>query len=231
MKTLTTKEELGQVAKDVFYEAGDNEAYKPITININEELKTFLEQTKGRHGVDKEFLIPDSATLNNLLVVRLEDMKPRSDYYECKLLVQFFAEKRNFKDLMDLEEKIKKQAEGLTDLEKIEFLNKYITEDITYDKEHRFRSALAAAITHKGTCASFAQLFLILGEAIGLKAGCISSEIMKHRWNYVKIGDETYYIDTTFNATNPISKKLFFQTSPIHLAKAPDQRIAIKHMK
>lgn len=227
MKTLTTKEELGQVVKDVFYEAGDNEAYKPITININEELKTFLEQTKGRHGVDKEFLIPDSATLNNLLVVRLEDIKPKSDYYECELLVQFFTEKRNFKDLMSLEEKIKKQAEGLTDLEKIEFLNKYITENITYDKEHRSRSALAAAITHKGTCVAFAQLFLILGEAIGLKIGCISSEIMKHRWNYVKIGDETYYIDTTFNATNPISNKLFFQTSPIHLEKAPDQKIAV----
>lgn len=231
MKTLTTKEELGQVAKDVFYEAGDNEAYKPITIKINEELKTFLEQTKGRHGVDKEFLIPDSATLNNLLVVRLEDIKPKSDYYECELLVQFFAEKRYFKDLMDLEEKIKKQAEGLTDLEKIEFLNKYITENITYDKEHRFRSALAAAITHKGTCVAFAQIFLILGEAIGLKVGCINSEIMKHRWNYVKIGDETYYIDTTFNATNPISNKLFFQTSPIHLEKAPDQKIAVKHIK
>lgn len=97
MKTLTTKEELGQVAKDVFYEAGDNEAYKPITININEELKTFLEQTKGRHGVDKEFLIPDSATLNNLLVVRLENMKPKTDYYECELLVQFFAEKETLK--------------------------------------------------------------------------------------------------------------------------------------
>lgn len=231
MKTLTTKEELGLVAKDIFYEAGDDEAYKPVTIKINEELKTFLEQTKGRHGVDKEFLIPSSATLNNLLVVRLEDIKPKSDYFECELLIQFFTEKRNFKALMSLEEKIKKQAEGLTDLEKIEFLNKYITENITYDKEHRSRSALAAAITHKGTSVAFAQLFLILGEAIGLKVGCISSEIMKHRWNYVKIGDETYYIDTTFNATNPISNKLFFQTIPIHLEKAPDQRIAIKHMK
>lgn len=112
MKILTTKEELGLAAKDVFYEAGDNEAYKPITININEELKTFLEQTKGRHGVDKEFSIPDSATLNNLLVVRLEDIKPKSDYYECELLVQFFAEKRYFKDLMSLEEKIKSKQKA-----------------------------------------------------------------------------------------------------------------------
>lgn len=50
---------------------------------------------------------------------------------------------------------------------------------------------------------------------------------MRHRWNYVVIGDETYYIDATFNADNPISNRLFFQTEPIHLEKSPDQRIAV----
>lgn len=54
-KILTSKEELGSVVKKVFYEAKYKEAYKPITIKINEELKNFLEKTKGRHGIDKEF--------------------------------------------------------------------------------------------------------------------------------------------------------------------------------
>lgn len=227
-KILRSKDELGSAVKKVFYEAKDKEAYKPITIKINEELKNFLEQTKGRHGIDKEFLIPGSSTLNNLLVVRVEDIRSEDDYYECDLLVQFFAEKEDFKDLMELEERIKgKLDEGLTDLEKAEFLNTYINENISYDKEHRSRSALAAAISHKGTCVAFSQLFQILGEAVGLKVGCISSNVMKHRWNYVIIGDETYYIDTTFNATNNKSKKLFFQTSPIHLERGADQKIAV----
>ena len=106
-KILTSKEELGSIVKKVFYEAKDKEAYKPITIKINEELKNFLEKTKGRHGIDKEFLIPGSSTLNNLLVVRVEDIRSEDDYYECDLLVQFFAEKEDFKDLMELEEKEK----------------------------------------------------------------------------------------------------------------------------
>ncbi|MDU6784339.1 transglutaminase domain-containing protein [uncultured Peptoniphilus sp.] len=165
---LTSKKELGLVEKKAFYEARDKEAYKPITIKINEELKNFLEQTKGRHGIDKEFIIPGSSTLNNLLVVRVEDIRYEGDYYECDLLVQFFAEKEDFKDLMELEERIKgKLDEGLTDLEKDEFLNTYIAENISYDKEHKSRSALAAAISHKGTCVAFSQLFLILGEAKG----------------------------------------------------------------
>lgn len=90
---------------------------------------------------------------------------------------------------------------------------------------------VATAMTHKGTCTVFAQLFLILEEAIGLKVGCINSKLMEHRWNYVVIGDETYYLDTTFNASNPISNKLFFQTSPIHVEKALDQGIAVPHQE
>ncbi len=226
---LTIPQDLGLIAKKVFENAEEQEAYKRITIKINEELKAYLEKNSLRDGIDKQYEIPGSSTLNNLLVVQAEDIKAKSEYYECELLVQFFGEKYLFKDLMVLEETIKPQTVGLTDLEKAEFLNSYITENIAYDKEHRFRSAVAAAIRKKGTCTAFAQLFLILGEAAGLKVGCINSKVMKHRWNYVVIGDETYYIDTAFNASNPISNKLFFQNSPIHLEKAPDQGIAVPH--
>lgn len=86
---------------------------------------------------------------------------------------------------MELEKNIKEQTKGLTELENLEYLHNFITDNIKYDKEHRSRSALVAAITHKGTCTAFAQLFLILGEDIGLKVGCINSKILKHRWNYV----------------------------------------------
>ena len=129
--------------------------------------------------------------------MRVEDIKHKGDYYECELLVQLFAEKYLFKELMELEENFKKQTEGLTEYEKLEYLHTFIVENISYDKDIRSRSALAAAITHKGTCTAFAQLFLILGEAIGLQVGCINSKILKHRWNYVIIGNTTYYIDET----------------------------------
>ena len=231
-KILRSKEELGLMAKRVFLEAGDMDAYKPIRIKVDKDLKTFLEEIQMRDGIDKQFKIPGSSTLNNLLIVRLEEIRPEGDDYECDLLVQFFAEKEDFKDLMELEEDIKQQTKDLkTDLEKIEFLNTFLTKNIVYDKEHRSRSALAAAITHKGTCVAFAQLFLILGEAIGLKAGCINSKIMKHRWNYVIIGDKTYYLDVTFNSSIRDKDKQFFQTSPIHVDMAPDQGIAVSHQE
>lgn len=96
---LKTKEELGLIAKDIFYEMEDMDAYKPITVKVDEDLKSFLENLGSRDGIDKQFIIPDSATLNNLLAVRVEDIQAKSDYNECELLVQLFAEKEDFKAL------------------------------------------------------------------------------------------------------------------------------------
>lgn len=61
--------------------------------------------------------------------------------------------------------------------------------------------------------------------------GCINSKIMKHRWNYVIIGDKTYYLDVTFNSSIRDKDKQFFQTSPIHVDMALDQGIAVPHEK
>ena len=106
-KILTTKEELGIIAKEVFYKVKDEECYKPVVVKVDEGLKNFLEEIEMRDGIEKQFIIPDSSTLNNLLVVRVEGIKHKGDYYECELLVQLFAEKYLFKELMDLEKNIK----------------------------------------------------------------------------------------------------------------------------
>lgn len=58
---LTTKEEISSVAKDVFYEMEDMDAYNPVTFKVNEDLKSFLENLGSRDGIDKQFIIPDSA--------------------------------------------------------------------------------------------------------------------------------------------------------------------------
>lgn len=83
----------------------------------------------------------------------------------------------------------------------------------------------------KGTCTAFSELFLILSEGSGLKVGSISSAIMKHRWNYIVIGEETYYIDVTFNEAVKDKDFSFFQNTPLHLEKAPDQKVVVKHRK
>lgn len=72
----------------------------------------------------------------------------------------------------------------------------------------------------KGTCTEFSELFLILGESSGLKVRSISIIMMKHRWNYVVVNEETFYIDVTFKETVRDKYWLFFQNSPLHTEKA-----------
>ena len=86
-KILTTKEELGIIVKEVFYKVKDEDCYKPVVVKVDEGLKDFLEKIEMRDGINKQFIIRDSSTLNNLLVVRVEDIKHKGDYYECELLV------------------------------------------------------------------------------------------------------------------------------------------------
>lgn len=228
-KILTTVEEVGLVAKETFLEASDEEKYKKITIKVDEGLKNYLSKNEERDGIDRQYYIPDLATLNYYLAVRVEDIRDKETYYECDLRVIFSAEKKAFKELIALEKYVKDQTEGLTDLEKVKYLNNFIIEKITYDKEHKARSALHAMVIGKGTCTAFSELFLILGEASGLKVGSISSILMKHRWNYVVIEKETYYIDVTFNEAIKDRDWWFFQNTPLHLEKAPDQKLVIKH--
>lgn len=111
-KILTTKEELGIIAKEVFYEVKDEDCYKPVVIKVDEGLKNFLEEIEMRDEIDKQFIIPGSLILNNLLVVRVEDIKDKEGYYEYEFLVQLFAEKYLVKDLMDLKEKAKNKPKA-----------------------------------------------------------------------------------------------------------------------
>lgn len=227
-KILTTVEELGLVVKDTFLEASEDEKYKEITIKVDEGLKNFLVENKQRNGVDRPYNIPDIATINYYFSVRVEDIRESENCFECNLRIIFFAEKSDFKELIALEKDLKKQTHGLTDLEKVKYINEFIIDKITYDREYKARSAIAAIRRGKGTCTAFSELFLILSEACGLKVGSINSTLMKHRWNYVVIDEETYYIDVTFNEAVKDKGRCFFQKMPLHLEKAPDQKVVVK---
>lgn len=224
---LTTKEELGLVAKKVFFEAPEDSFYERANIRVDKNLKEFLEKNDTRAPYNKIFKIPDSSTLNNQLIVRVEEMVDKGSYCECEILVQFMEKKVNFKDVMDLEKEIKSKTKDMTDLEKAEFINDYLCENIAYDKSQRSWNPFMTIMSGLGTCTAYSWLFQILGEGAGLKVGSMRSKNMAHRWNFFEIGEETYYIDVTFNATNNKSKRLFFQPSPIHLERGTDQEIAV----
>lgn len=226
---LTTKEEIGEAIKNGFEGAPEDSLYCDVVINVNEDMKAFLENNKFRGPENKIFQIPGSSTLNNYLYVNFMGASKYDNGYKTSLFVRFTNEKSNFSKALALEKEIQEKTKKMTDIEKLEFLNNYLAQRFSYDYSYKSSDIFKALESNKAICAAYSETFQVLCEAAGLRAGIISSEQMNHEWNYVKIGDKTYYIDVTWNDIGKATSKKYFSTTPIHQKAAPDQKIASPH--
>lgn len=226
---LTTKEGIGEAVKKGFDGAPTDSLYCDVPIKINGGMKAFLENNKFRGPENKIFPIFGSPTLNNYLYVNFMGAGETDDGYETNLFVRFTTEKSKFNKALALEKEIQEKTKDMTDVKKLEFLNNYLAQRFSYDYTYKSSDIFSALETNKAICAAYSETFQILGEASGLKVGRISSKQMDHEWNYVKIGDATYYIDTTWNDRGNKASKEYFSTKPIHQKAAPDQKISSPH--
>ena len=130
----------------------------------------------------------------------------------------------------ELAEKIAiNQTEGLESTQdKIAALHDYLILNCKYDVEAAEQEVLdgtsapftayGALVDGKAVCSGYARAFMMMCEAIGIEAIYISDSQMNHSWNAVKIDDEIYYIDCTFDDPIPdqgkkIIREYFLKTS------------------
>lgn len=103
--------------------------------------------------------------------------------------------------------------DGRTDLEKTELIYKYICDNITYDytnlEDDTYKlkyTAYAALINKTAVCQGYAVLLyrLLLEEGIDTRyiRGWATSNMERHGWNIIHIGDYYYLADATWDAGN-----------------------------
>ncbi len=96
-------------------------------------------------------------------------------------------------------DEIEPQTDDL--LGRLLLLHDNLIEDCEYDADMKVEShSLYSVFTKKETvCQGYAQAMYFIGRELGLDMEfCLSYEI-GHIWNYVKINDEYYHIDTTWD--------------------------------
>ncbi len=97
-----------------------------------------------------------------------------------------------------------------TELEKIRTIYDYITANVRYDHENLedesyiLKYSAYAALIHKtAVCEGYALLFYRLAEEAGLDARVITglggSPAENHAWNIVRVGENYYYLDATWD--------------------------------
>ncbi len=98
---------------------------------------------------------------------------------------------------------------GKSDYEKIYAVYKYMVDNIEYDYDGVYdpgysltRSAYGAAVLKKCVCSGYAALFYRLMLELGIDARIVDGDSVAglHAWNIVKLEDEYYYVDATWDA-------------------------------
>lgn len=97
----------------------------------------------------------------------------------------------------------------MTDEEKILCVNDYMCLHYEYDttlKAEHTHDLLGVMLNKTGVCDSYSKAFLFVMRRLGIECKRAISDSMNHAWNYVKIGDEWYHVDVTWN--DPIKDKM-----------------------
>ena len=103
-------------------------------------------------------------------------------------------------------DEIAKQFEGLSQLEQVEGVYRYLCDNIDYDDTLQHGSIYDALIEKRSVCMGYASAFQMIMEKLGVESWLCTGDNMDrgagHAWNAVKIDDEVYYVDATFGDTS-----------------------------
>lgn len=234
---VTTEKGLGKAVEGAFFKAGDNDLYTDLEIEVNSDIKSFLEKNPSRTRKNKVYAVPNYSSLDHKLAVDVMSIRKDGESYRCKLFIRFFDEKKNIMKEIEQEKKdrkivkelellgveLKEKTKKMSELKKAEYLNNYVAQMLEYDDTYSNYDAVSSFKTKTATCSGYSDMFRILGESIGLKVGQTRSTKMDHRWNYVIIEGKKYHIDTTYNDEGSYASKDYFSTKPLHTKRAPDQ--------
>ncbi|MDD6489686.1 MAG: transglutaminase domain-containing protein [Clostridia bacterium] len=122
----------------------------------------------------------------------------------------YIMDKKQYKKasskLDNLFEKIKKNTNGKTELEKEKYVYDYIFNNCIYNETDTMSgSAYGALINHKGRCEAICKSFMWCMRELGIECMSVSGDqnwnteslYASHSWNIVKINGEYYHLDIT----------------------------------
>lgn len=95
----------------------------------------------------------------------------------------------------------------MTTAEKILTVHESLCEWVEYDRGILYNksftlesfSAFGPLVNKRGVCSGYSLAFIVLMQRIGVEAKMIISPTMNHAWNLVKIDDNWYHIDVTWD--------------------------------
>lgn len=107
---------------------------------------------------------------------------------------------------------------GMTSTEKVLAVHDVLCQSVEYDYENLNKgtvpkedhTAYSALVKGVSVCDGYSLAFLDLMKRIGVETKCVTSLSMNHAWNLVKIDNDWYHIDTTWDDQEDYVSHIFF---------------------
>ena len=108
-----------------------------------------------------------------------------------------------------------------TDREKLKVIYDYVVENLTYDYSTVNNSAYQALKQRRTMCAGYSQLFYLMSKKAGFDVSYVIGEAGNdlHIWNKIKLGEDNYYIDTTWASKDKAKRYEYFLIDANSLSK------------
>ena len=102
---------------------------------------------------------------------------------------------------------IRDMPQNLDEVGKVKYVNDYVVSHTAYnlDSEASPYTPYSILFNGEGVCEGYALTTLLLLDAAGIEARYISGEVPSglHAWNLVRVNNEWYHLDTTWNDPVP----------------------------
>jgi transglutaminase/protease-like cytokinesis protein 3 len=198
--------------------------YKQIYANTLAERTTFLPVTKATPQECNNALMsviydhPELFWLNTKMYTEYDYkgnvVKLQLYFYEDEL--GDIAQARNTFDTM-IDSFLAGAAEQTfkTDYDKEVYVHNTLAERLTYKDTPLDQSAYSAIVEKETVCAGYSKAFQLLMQqldvptylSVGWGGGLISGDM--HAWNIIKLGDDYYNVDVTWDDQDPVNYNYF----------------------
>lgn len=231
LKTGTYKIEFGNAFKDILeQENGTNklQEYYQTAIEAftydNPDI-FFLDVTKMYINI--ETITKLFSTKYNVYITNAQDPTYLADYFKSKEQID-----KCQKEIENIKEQILANIENESDFEKVKYIHDYLIDNIEYEQtfiEPNIYNIYGALVSKTCVCEGYAKALQYLLNEVELENVIVTGtatnndgKTESHAWNYVKIDDEWYAIDTTWDdpiivggskLTNKIKYRYFLKGS------------------
>ena len=228
-----SREDFSQEANpDVFTGVYSRELYNTIR-------QTLVDGTSDTAPAYTMVSKEDYSAVKNLLgrmegVVRYEHHVPENFTNYWKHLDYFAvsaAMPENYQAPFDFVQPTIQAADGMTDREKVEYLNDYLCTLLAYQKG-KTAGVTRTFTQHSGelqaACGSYARAFKFLCGAAGIP--CFTISTSNHTWNMVYVDGQWLHVDVSLNDLTSSHSMLLRETYPNHPDRAPEQTAFLKEL-